>query len=353
MNPGHHDAMESGVLPATLKDVARLAGVSPATVDRVLHGRAGVRAATVRRVQEAVEQLGFRPHAAAAELARARRLRFAYVMPRGSNAFMHQIGDSVKEVKDWLAARRAIAEVIETDVFDPAVLAATLNGLGDRYSGVAVVALDHPYVRTAIDDLVARGVPVVTLVSDAPKSRRAHYVGIDNVAAGRTAASLLGRFLGERRGKVGIVAGSLALRDHAERLAGFVQVMAGEYPHLHVLGAEEGRDDPGLNETIARRMLSDHPDLVGIYNIGYGPEGIAAALKENARPQRVLFVTHESTPATRRLLDLGIVDALVHQDPGHEARSAARVLLALCSGETIQAAQEKIRIEIIMRDNMH
>jgi len=345
--------MENESLPATLKDVARLAGVSPATVDRVLHGRAGVRAATVHRVQDAVERLGFRPHAAAAELARARRLRFAYVMPRGSNAFMHQIGESLNEVKGWLAARRAIAEVIETDVFEPAVLAATLNSFGDRYSGVAVVALDHPLVRAAIDDLAARGVHVVTLVSDAPNSRRAHYVGIDNTAAGRTAASLLGRFLGERRGKVGIVAGSFALRDHAERLSGFMQVIAGEYPHLQVLGPEEGRDDPALNEAIARRMLAAHPDLVGIYNIGSGPEGIAAALISAARPQRVVFITHESMPATRRFLTLGIVDALVHQDPGHEARSAARVLHALCSGEAIQAAQEKIRIEIIMRDNMH
>lgn len=345
--------MENGSLPATLKDVARLAGVSLATVDRVLHGRNGVRAATVRRVQDAVDQLGFRPHAAAAELARAGRLRFAYVMPRGSNAFMHQISASVNEVKDWLAGRRAIAEVIETDVFDPVVLAATLNGFGDRYSGIAVVALDHPLVRTAIDDLVARGVHVVTLVSDAPGSRRAHYVGIDNTAAGRTAASLLGRFLGGRQGRIGIVAGSFALRDHAERLSGFMQVMAGEYPNLQVLAPEEGRDDPVSNESIARRMLAAHPDLVGIYNIGAGPEGIATALMEDARPQRVLFVTHESMPSTRRLLSQGVVDALIHQDPGHEARSAARVLLALCSGETIQAAQEKIRIEIIMRDNMH
>ncbi|MFC3676585.1 LacI family DNA-binding transcriptional regulator [Ferrovibrio xuzhouensis] len=345
--------MDNDTLPATLKDVARLARVSLATVDRVLHGRAGVRAATMHRVQDAVEQLGFRPHAAAAELARARRFRFAYVMPRGSNVFMHQIGEGLKEAKGWLAARRAIAEVIETDVFDPAVLAATLNGFGDRYSGVAVVALDHPLVRAAIDDLVARGVHVVTLVSDAPNSRRAHYVGIDNAAAGRTAASLLGRFLGGSRGKVGIIAGSFALRDHAERLSGFMQVMTGEYPHLQVLGPEEGRDDPARNAAIARRMLATHRDLVGIYNIGAGPEGIAAALTDDARPQRVLFIAHESMPATRRFLTLGIVDALVHQDPGHEARSAARVLLSLCSGEAIQAAQEKIRIEIIMRDNMN
>src|SRR3546814_4741134 len=117
----------------------------------------------MRRVQGAVERLGSRPPAAAAALSPAPPFRFAYVMPRGSNTFMHQIGEGLGAAKGWLAARRAIAEVIETDVFDAVLLAATLNGFGDRYSGVAVVALDHPLVCAAIDDLVARGVHVVTL----------------------------------------------------------------------------------------------------------------------------------------------------------------------------------------------
>ena len=57
----------------TLKDIARQAGVSLATVDRVLHNRAGVRPDTVRRVKEAVERNAFRPHVAAAELAAGER----------------------------------------------------------------------------------------------------------------------------------------------------------------------------------------------------------------------------------------------------------------------------------------
>src|SRR3546814_10139604 len=102
---------------------------------------------------------------------------------------MHQIGEGLGAAKGWLAARRAIAEVIETDVFDAVLLAATLDGFGDRYSRVAVVALDHPLVCAAIYALVAPGVHVVTLVSAAPNSRSAHSVGIDNVRAGRDRTS--------------------------------------------------------------------------------------------------------------------------------------------------------------------
>jgi LacI family transcriptional regulator len=77
-------------------------------------------------------------------------------------------------------------------MFDGEVLAATLESIGDTHDGVAVVALDHPAVRESINALAARGVTVVTLVSDVPGSKRAHYAGIDNSSAGRTAASLMG-----------------------------------------------------------------------------------------------------------------------------------------------------------------
>lgn len=345
--------MRHDLTPATLKDVARLAGVSLATVDRVLHGRAGVREATVRKVREVVERLDFRPHAAAAELARAGRLRFCFVMPKGTNTFMRQIAEHVADAQNWMAARRTTADVIETDVFDAATLAEALDALGDQYDGVAVVALDHPLVRAAIDDLVERGTVVVTLVSDVPTSRRAHYVGIDNVAAGRTAASLLGRFLGGQEGKVAIIAGSLALRDHAERLSGFSQVLTTDHPKLRILPVLEGRDDTDRNQELTEQILAEHPDLLGLYNIGAGNEGIAAAVsgRDLAR-EPLVIIGHDLTPHTRRYLTRGVMDALVHQDAGHQARSAARVLFALATGEPIHAAQEKIRIEIVMRDNL-
>src|SRR3546814_20150803 len=99
---------------------------------------------------------------------------------------------------------------------------------------------------------------------------------------------------------------------------------------------------------IARRLLAAHPDLAGIYNIGSGPAGIAAALMDDARRRRPLFISHESTPATRRLLNHGIVDTLVHPDHGPEARSAAQVLLALCSGEHIPPAPETTRLSLLL-----
>src|SRR5262245_28476203 len=133
--------------PLTLQAIARQAGASLATVDRVLHNRPGVRPDTVRRVKEAIERNAFQPHVAAAELARGRARRFAFVMPSGPNPFMQQIEAYLGEMSAWLSARRLAVETVATDVFDPPVLAAALEALGGDYDGVAVVALDHPSVR--------------------------------------------------------------------------------------------------------------------------------------------------------------------------------------------------------------
>ncbi len=336
----------------TLKDIAREAGVSVATLDRVLHGRAGVREDTARRVRETIDRFGFRPSSAAADLARRRTSRFAFVMPGGGNIFMQAIAAAVVEMTAWLNARRASAETIITDVFNPAALADTLESLAGRFDGVAVVALDHQSVRAAIDDLVAAGTPVVTLVSDVPGSRRFHYVGVDNVAAGRTAGSLIGRFACGRRGEIGVIAGSQSLRDHAERVFGFNQVMSLEYPHLTALSPVEGGDQDDANEALTARLLAGHPDLIGLYNVGAGTPGVAKALADSGREADVVFVAHDLTPVTRRGLLRGAVDAVIVQDPGHEARSAIRVLLSLARREPILAEQEKIRVEIVMRDNL-
>ena len=127
--------------PRSLKDIAREAGVSVATVDRVLHGRAGVRADTARRVREAVARYDFRPLRAGSELARAKAMTFALVMPSGDNIFMQIIREQIAEMSGWLASRRAAVETILTDVFNPEVLALTLELLAGRFDVLVSVVL--------------------------------------------------------------------------------------------------------------------------------------------------------------------------------------------------------------------
>ena len=336
----------------TLQDVAREAGVSLATVDRVLNGRAGVHSRTVERVRSAIERLNYQPDRLASRLARGRDYVFEIVMPSGTNEFMRVLEQEFRATADRYIPERVRLNITRVDVFDGEALATALEKLPVDIDGVAVVALDHPAVAEAVNLLADRGTTVVTMVSDLPGTRRSHFVGIDNYAAGRTAAGLLGRFLGHRSGKVGLIAGSLALRDHIERQYGFEQVLAREYPDLELLPLREGRDEDGRVEAVAEALLAEHRDLVGIYNVGAGTAGIVAALDKSGRARDVVFIAHELTPFNRRHLIRGTIDAIINQDPGHMARSAARILLAAREGLPIVPGQERIRIDIFVRDNV-
>src|SRR5579872_4056139 len=100
---------------ARLDDVAREAGVSTATVDRVINKRAGVREPTAARVEAAIRKLGYRPDPLAARLARNRVLRFCYLLPAGANPFMANLGQEAKRVESWLDSRRASVEAFFVD----------------------------------------------------------------------------------------------------------------------------------------------------------------------------------------------------------------------------------------------
>ncbi len=334
----------------TLRDVARAAGVSLATADRVLNRRAGVRPATVERVEAAMAELRFERHPGAAALARRARFRVAALLPRGRNPFMRCLREELSR-----AARRAShlaidLDIADADTLDPASLAEAIRAATAGHDALLVVGLDDPAVAEAIDAASAAGVPVVTLVSDVPGSARARYVGIDNRAAGRLAAALAGRFTGGEPCAVAVVLGARALRDHHDRLAGFQEALAARFPLLSICAVVEGQDDPGATHEAVARFLRRGAPPAAVYSAGAGNAGLAAALSElDLKP---LVIAHELTAETRPLIESGALDALIVQDPGHEARSALRALSAALTGTRLDEAQERIRIEILMKDNL-
>lgn len=334
-----------------MHDVARQAGVSLATVDRVLNGRPGVRPATADKVAEAIRALDFRRDMSASLLARSRDLHIAFFIPDGRNEFMVNLERAVANRAAAARAERIILETHPTRALDAAGLAAALDTLEPRHCDCAViVATDEAVVRRAVEGASRRGVVVVTLVSDLPGSARRHFVGIDNIAAGRTAASLIGRFC--PAGKVGLVAGSLGLRDHRERLDGFTELLAGEFPGLTIVGPVEGRDDNDETQAGVAAMLAAHSDLAGLYNLGAGNRGLLAALEASGRAGRLRVVAHELAEPTRRGLVSGAIDVVLDQNPDGEVRVAIAAARALVLGRPAEEVAEPIEIGVFLRDNL-
>jgi len=336
---------------ATAQDVAEAAGVSLATVDRVLNNRKGVRSTTIERVTAAMDKLNFVRDQTAANLARRRSYRFTFIVSAGETAFFHDLRSEIEAAASHARKERIDIRMVAVPPLDPRAIVDAIDALGDDIGdGLALVAVESQIVRESIAKLREKGVRVVTLISDIPSSPRERFVGIDNVAAGRVAASLLKRFISAPSGDVAVVAGSGTLRDHVERRMGFEQVMRGECPHLNILPWIEGEELAGVVEEKLSRVLQDNPNIVGLYSLGGGTRGVIDAI-EGAK-QDLSVITTELSEHTRAALISGLVDAVLVQDPSHEVRSAIRVLRALVDDIPLNEKQERIRIEIFVRDNL-
>ncbi|PWK60581.1 LacI family DNA-binding transcriptional regulator [Roseicyclus mahoneyensis] len=308
----------------TLTDIATAAGVSPATVDRVLHGRPGVAGRTRAQVLQAARRLGY-----LADLPEAPApMVFHLVLPQTRNAYFREVIGHARA----LTPPHVTLEVLRAPALDPAAFARVLRDLGPS-DGIAVLALGHPQVAEAIRARVEGGTPVVTLATDIPEAPRTGFVGLDNLRAGRLAGYTLARFLGPApEGKVALIAGHLGFRGHMEREMGFRAVLAQEFAGLSLLALRETREDRARARLETLSLLAAHPDLVGIYNAGGGTVGIGAALTEAGRTG-VVFVAHEATEENRALLLDGTLDAVIDQSAREEMQEVFALLMAAARGQ--------------------
>jgi LacI family transcriptional regulator len=353
-NPDIMKTKETGQMSRpTVHDVARVAKVSLSTVDRVLNGRDGVRATTQERVRAAMKQLGYERDLMAANLSRKRIYDIHFVIPDGPNSFMRNLAAELETHARIALRDRTEITVSLVPPFDGRALAAALRRAKEAgVDGVVMVATESAEVRQAVSELRAAGIQVVTLISDLSASARAHFVGIDNVSAGRTAAGLLGRFCADRRGRIAIVAGSMLVRDHVERRLGFEQVMHAEFPDLDLLPPIEGGDEAARVEALLSDVLRKHDDIIGIYSLGGGNRGLRGALDRAGAVPRPMVVVHELTDQSRVALQDGVFDAVLQQDIHREVASALVIIRSLIEAVPIDARTGLVHIEIFLRDNL-
>lgn len=332
----------------TLHDVARAAGVSYATADRVVNARGGVAPKSMLRVQEAIDALGYERDLHAANLSRKRIYRFCFVLPKGDHSFFRLLRQAVAAEQGLRRSDRVRISVIEVPALEPDALAEALESTASDCDCMAVVATESPRVAAAVNALQARGVSVITLVGDNAESRRLAYVGIDNTVAGATAARLMHIAHRQRPGLILPVLGSLRASDHRERLSGFQRVLA-ENPALQPLPPIEVHDRPEIMRERVAAALRD--PVSGIYSIGAGNRGLVEVLSALPAP-RPFVVMHDLTPTTEGGLRSGLVDAVIDQKPAQEVAQALELMKAIADGRDWRERAQDITPTIYLRDNM-
>jgi len=306
-----------------VREIAQQSGLSEATVDRVLNDRPGVRENTRAEVLQAISDLD---------------KQRAQLRLNGRRYLVDIVMQTPRRFSD---AFRAAVEA-ELPSFAPAMLRArfhlwergstraTVEQLGRLRGshGVILKAPDEPEVAEAVDALVAAGTPVVTYTTDVPASSRCAYVGIDNHAAGVTAAYLLRQFLPARHDETSaviITVSSNVFRGEGEREVGFRSALRGTGIEVFDVTGSDGLDQG--NERLVRDALRRQPAIAAVYSVGGGNTATVAAFEQLNRPCRA-FIAHDLDADNRRLLRDGHLSVVLHNDLRSDARLALRALLA-------------------------
>lgn len=344
--------IQKPLLHPTTKDLAKAAGVSRATVDRVLNGRDGVRQDTVDRVNKAIKELGFVRNVQAANLAKSQSYRFVFALPKSGDQFLQEIVARIEEAIDLFAADRIWCDIHHIDDNDPHSISAYLSSLrSEDVTGVAIMAPETPQVRDAILRLKERGIAALPFISN-QVPLNADWVGVDNRSGGATAALLMGQSLRRRRGSIMVIAESMTSRDTMERRLGFDQEINTHFPELSTLPSLETYGNDERAAEIIAATLKAHSDIAGIYVMSSEARVPLQILDDLHLPDGLVKIAHERTPFTENALRAGKLDGLVAQDAGHLVRSAIRRLKGIVDKRRSAGPQERIRIEILLRTNL-
>lgn len=321
----------------TIDEIAREAGVSVATVDRVLNARHPVREETARRVYEAARAVGYH-RARVIEQRRQRDLphyRLGFILKRPAHHFFANFAHEIEAAVNAAPSFHGIAsiEFVTSDAPDDLIL--LLKNLGARCHAIAMVAPDHPTITEAVEELQVKGVPVLSLLSDFAAGRRAGYVGLNNRKVGRTAAWMVAK-AAKRPGKVAVFVSSHHSQGQELREIGFRSYFRENARTFEVVDTLVNPETRQLTYEATLDLIHHERELVGFYVPGGAMEGAIAALRERRESQDLAVIVNEITPESRAAL----VDGVITMAIATPLRRLCRELMTLMA-EAIETGTAK------------
>ena len=296
----------------TIQQLAEAAGVSVATVDRVLNGRLKVREETARKVYDAARAIRYH----GSELIRHRMqaelpaMTLGFLFQKRRQPFYLAFADEARKAVENCGRVRGTAAIEFTDEPSTEAVLDKLSDLAKKADAIAFVSPDHHSITTMVRDLRGQGKPVFSLLSDFAQGVRNHYIGLDNIKVGRTAAWFISK-TAQRPGKVALFVGGFRWHGHELRETGFRSFFREYAPEFDVLDTYVNLDTRAVTEEAARGLLHRQPDLVGLYVAGGGMEGAIKAIRESTQDLPPSVVVNELTADSAAALQDHLIIAAI------------------------------------------
>lgn len=338
----------------TVNTIARMAGVSRGTVDRVLHNRPNVRPEVRDRILAVMKELDYKPNAAASALAFSRKTRkIGVILPQWKGFFKEEISRGVEEARRELNTYGIEVLVADCPQDEPDVCIKKIDEFQvEGISGLCICAQDYPLIREKIAQLANDKIPVITFNSDIEESRRVCFVGQDLIRSGRIAAEIMVKCIPHDK-QILIVVGNLKFSAHRQRLQGFFDRMAEHGQVKENFIAVESFNEYSRTFCLISESLRDNEQIRGIYMANESVAACAEAIRNLSLKVKPIVVCHDLSRSTKALLKSGEVDFALEQDMYIQARKSLQLMKdLLMESDFIVKSQEFTQINIVNAENV-
>lgn len=331
-----------------VKDIAFQAGLSIATVDRVLNGRDGVRKQTELRVHAAIREL--EKQQAGVEI-QGRKFGIDVIM-EAPDRFTDAVRAAFESENATFLPTVFRCRFHFSETMRPQDIVQLLDRIRLRGTdGIVLKAPDMPDISAAVARLEQTGIPVVTLVTDLPNAPRTAYAGADNRAAGETAAYMIGERFAGQKATVLVTLSSSRFRGEEEREIGFRRTLRERYPSIGLVEISEGLGRDAATGALAAAALAANPAINAVYSIGGGNRAVLAAFAA-AGLRCAVFVAHDLDAANLDLLTSHQIHYVLHHDLKTDVRTAFRAIMGRRNALSAAVRPSLSAVEVITPYNI-
>lgn len=341
----------------SIKDIAKLAGVSRGTVDRVLNGRGEVNPETRQRILEMLDEVGFTPNRLGKRLAiKKKELKFGCVLygHTDENPYFLDVVKAMNRKELELEEYGIQLEIRHTGLDEPQEIVGRMEELRELgINGLILSPIHDPMVEEAIERFTHANIPVVTIGSDLPDSKRLAYVGSNSYVFGQTAANILA-LCTNGQAEIGIISGSEFSYNHQQKVKGFEDYLAEHYPQMQVVAKATNHDRDDCSYERTNEMLRENPSMTSLYFAAGGLRGGCNAVKDAGLSGTLKIVSFDLMPFNRQMVEDGTILAIIGQQPEYHAEKALDILVDYL-GMNVKPTREcyYAKTEIRIKANLH
>jgi LacI family transcriptional regulator len=337
-----------------IKDIAKLAGVSAGTVDRVLHNRGRVSQDALQKITAVMEQIDYKPNLIARTLGSNKRYTVAVVIPDpGQDPYWEQANEGIKIAQGEWTQYGVNLEIYLFDQYDNdsfgRIAARVLEAMPD---GVVVAPIFYreslPVLRLFQDN----NIPYVFFNTNIPEVKPMSFIGQNLYESGRVGAELIN--IGQSSGTFAVVHIDEDVHDSvhlSEKEKGFRDFFRDRNKtNTDVIEFSCDPKDGGFHDKFSKLLST--PGLKGLFVSSSKGTAVAASLLKEFGKNDIRLIGYDLLEENLKYLREGVIDFLINQNPKRQVNTGISHLLNHLMFKRTAPDTELFPLEIITLENV-